>query len=98
MTFRVVDEGSGVIRVWVGADSSSDSRFIGPTLIGQPESSYGFATLISGNRNDGVWQFTGQIPTGTSRGRYSLKAAVDDKAGNVTGRVHLRYIDIVRGN
>ena len=98
VTFRVVDEGSGVIRVWVGADSSSDSRFIGPTLIGQPESSYGFATLISGNRNDGVWQFTGQIPTGTSRGRYSLKAAVDDQAGNVTGRVHLRYIDIVRGN
>ena len=98
VTFRVVDEGSGVIRVWVGADSSSDSRFIGPTLIGQPESSYGSATLISGNRNDGVWQFTGQIPTGTSRGRYSLKAAVDDQAGNVTGRVHLRYIDIVRGN
>ena len=94
VTFRVIDQGSGVLRVWVGVDSGSEDRIIGPLIIGEP----GWATLVSGNRNDGIWTHTGFIPSGTGRGRYSIRVAIDDSAGNATGRIPLRKIDIVAGN
>jgi hypothetical protein len=94
ISFRVIDQGSGVLRVWVGVDSGSEDRIIGPLIIGEPS----WATLVSGTRNDGIWTHTGFIPSGTGRGRYSIRVAIEDSAGNATGRIPLRKIDIVAGN
>jgi hypothetical protein len=94
VSFRVIDQGSGVLRVWVGVDSGSEDRIIGPLIIGEPS----WATLVSGTRNDGIWTHTGFIPSGTGRGRYSIRVAIEDSAGNATGRIPLRKIDIVAGN
>jgi hypothetical protein len=88
----------GVTSLVFYVDTSGD-----PTRLGtQIPSTIGYAKLISGSSQNGTWSATSHFPSiaslsafSTSCGRYTVRAIAYDAAGNTTGPIAARQIDIV---
>lgn len=86
-----VADNVGVSSVSFSVDSSGDPKLIGTVVPGTT----GSATLISGNLLNGVWNYSAHFPGGLGCGRYSIRVTALDSAGNSTGQLFARPIDIV---
>jgi len=88
----------GVTSLVFYVDTSGDPARLGTQI----PSTIGYAKLISGNSQNGTWSATSHFPSiaalstfSTSCGRYTVRVIAYDAAGNTTGPIAAREIDIV---
>ena len=93
-----VSDNVGVSSVTFYVDTSGDPARLGTQI----PSTIGYATLVSGNAQSGSWSATSHFPSiaslasfGTSCGRYTVRVLAYDSAGNASGPIAAREIDIV---
>jgi hypothetical protein len=86
-----VTDNVGVASVSFYVDGSGD-----PSRLGTPiASTAGNAALSSGTPQSGTWTYSSHFPSGLTCGRYTVRVTAKDAAGNSTGVVAAREIDIV---
>jgi len=93
-----VSDDVGVSSVTFYVDTSGDSARLGSQI----PSTIGYATLVSGNAQSGIWSATSHFPSmaglssfSTACGRYTARVLAYDSAGNASGPIAARSIDIV---
>jgi hypothetical protein len=93
-----VSDNIGVSAVTFYVDTSGDPARLGTQL----PSTIGYARLTSGSAQSGTWSVTSHFPSiaelssfHTSCGRYTVRVIAVDAAGNSTGVIAAREIDIV---
>ena len=93
-----VSDDVGVSSVTFYVDTSGDSARLGSQI----PSTIGYATLVSGNAQNGIWSATSHFPSmaglssfSTACGRYTARVLAYDAAGNASGPIAARSIDIV---
>ena len=94
-----VSDNVGVSAVTFYVDTSGDPSRLGTQI----PSTIGYASLISGSSQNGIWSATSRFPSiaaltsnfSTSCGRYTVRVTAYDSAGNSTGPMAARVIDIV---
>jgi hypothetical protein len=93
-----VTDNVGVSSVTFYVDTSGDASRLGTQI----PSTIGYATLVSGTAQSGIWSatsrfpsITGLAPFSTACGRYTVRVLAYDAAGNASGPIAARPIDIV---
>ena len=94
-----VSDAIGVSSVTFYVDTSGDPARLGTQI----PSTIGYASLVSGNAQNGRWSATSHFPSiaqlsslfSTSCGRYTVRVLAYDAAGNASGPIAARPIDIV---
>ena len=91
-----VSDKTGVSSVTFWVDGSGDPARLGAQILGTS----GSANLISGSAQNGRWSYTAHFPSASALsggpcGRYTVRVVAMDAAGNSTGTVAAREIDIV---
>ena len=93
-----VSDNVGVSSVTFYVDTSSDPSRLGTQI----PSTIGYASLVSGNAQSGMWSATSRFPSisglaqfSTACGRYTVRVLAYDAAGNASGPIAARPIDIV---
>ena len=93
-----VSDNVGVSSVTFYVDTSSDPSRLGTQI----PSTIGYASLVSGNSQSGMWSATSRFPSisglaqfSTACGRYTVRVLAYDAAGNASGPIAARPIDIV---
>jgi len=94
-----ISDNVGVSSVNFYVDSSGDPAQLGTQIA----STLGNGSLISGTAQNGTWSYSSHFPSAgtllatlsTGCGRYTVRVSATDAAGNSTGTIAAREIDIV---